>query len=174
MLFTGERNSDIADGEIKPDAPQEQLYDPVRELAVQAAAPVLACDFDGFGDHLDRTQDTVCGRGPLFLLLRTLSMLGGANGTQTAFDTSGNITNDCAFGNSTGETSQFVDGGSNLLASIANLVTGAVVNVPAQTNALNCTNLNVEDVIDQDSNNTTRTLTETEIEDSFNQSHHRR
>jgi hypothetical protein len=88
--------------------------------------------------------------------------------------TEGNITNDCAFGNSTGETSQFVDGGSNLLASIANLVTGAVVNAPVQTNALNCTNLNVEDVIDQDSNNTTRTLTETEIEDSFNQSHHRR
>jgi hypothetical protein len=88
--------------------------------------------------------------------------------------TEGNLTNDCAFGNSTGETSQFVDGGSNLLASIASLVTGAVVNVPAQTNALNCNNLNVEDVIDQDSNNTTRTLTETEIEDSFNQSHHRR
>ena len=87
--------------------------------------------------------------------------------------TEGNLTNDCAFGNSTGETSQFVDGG-NLLASIASLVTGAVVNVPAQTNALNCNNLNVEDVIDQDSNNTTRTLTETEIEDSFNQSHHRR
>jgi len=87
--------------------------------------------------------------------------------------TEGNLTNDCAFGNSTGETSQFVDGG-NLLASIASLVTGAVVNVPAQTNALNCNNLNVEDVIDSDSNNTTRTLTETEIEDSFNQSHHRR
>src|ERR687889_1936551 len=88
--------------------------------------------------------------------------------------TEGNLTNDCAFGNSTGETSQMLDGGSSLLGTIAGLVTGAVANAPVQTNALNCTNLNVEDVIDQDSNNTTRTLTETEIEDSFNQSHHRR
>ena len=82
--------------------------------------------------------------------------------------TEGNITNDCAFGNSTGETSQFVDGGSNLLASIANLVTGAVVNVPAQTNALNCTNVQLKDVIDSGSGNTSATVTEREIEDSFN------
>jgi hypothetical protein len=87
--------------------------------------------------------------------------------------TEGNITNDCAFGNSTGETSQMLDGGSSLLG-LADLITGAVANAPVQTNALNCTNLNVEDVIDQDSNNATRTVDVTEIEDSFNQSHHRR
>ncbi len=88
--------------------------------------------------------------------------------------TEGNITNDCAFGNSTGETSQMLNGGSSLLGDIAGLITGAVANAPVQTNALNCTNLNVEDVIDQDSNNATRTVDVTEIEDSFNQSHHRR
>jgi hypothetical protein len=64
--------------------------------------------------------------------------------------------------------------GNSILATVAGLVTGAVANAPIQTNAANCTNLNVTDVFDQDSNNTTRTLTESEIEDSFNQSHHRR
>ena len=29
--FTGELNSDIGDGKIKPDAPTEQLYDLVRD-----------------------------------------------------------------------------------------------------------------------------------------------
>ena len=88
--------------------------------------------------------------------------------------TTGNVTNDCAFGNTTGESSQMLDQGDSILGTIAGLVTGAVANAPVQTNAANCTNLNVTDVFDQDSNNTTRTLTETEIEDSFNQSHHRR
>ena len=88
--------------------------------------------------------------------------------------TEGNLTNDCAFGNSTGETSQMLDGGSSLLGTIAGLVTGAVANAPVQTNALNCNNVNVEDVFDSNSNNTTREVDVTEIEDSFNQSHHRR
>lgn len=66
----------------------------LRALAEQAAAPLLNCDFDGFQAHLDRTQDTICGRGPLALLLRILSMQGGATGVRTAFDTSGNITDD--------------------------------------------------------------------------------
>jgi hypothetical protein len=88
--------------------------------------------------------------------------------------TEGNLTNDCAFGNTTGESSQMLDGGSSLLGGLAGLITGVVANVPVQTNALNCNNVNVEDVIDSNSNNTTREVDVTEIEDSFNQSHHRR
>ncbi|HUU82835.1 MAG TPA: AmmeMemoRadiSam system protein B [Phycisphaerae bacterium] len=66
----------------------------LRELADQAAAPLLACDFDGFAAHLARTGDTICGRGPVSLLLRILSMRGGAKGVRAAFDTSGNMTNE--------------------------------------------------------------------------------
>lgn len=90
------------------------------------------------------------------------------SGIALADTVEGNISNDCAFGNSTGETSQVLDGGSSLLGDIAGLITGAVTNLPAQTNTGNCTNVNVEDVLDFDSNNTTRERVETEIDDSFN------
>ena len=83
---------------------------------------------------------------------------------------SGNVGNDCAFGNANGETGQVLDGGDGgLLGGIASLITGTVANVTTQANTGNCTNLNVTDVIDSDSGNTTRTIDETEIEDSFNQ-----
>ena len=62
----------------------------LRKLAEDAAAPLLQCDFDGFARHLDETHDTICGRGPISLLLRVLSMQGGATGVRAAFDTSGN------------------------------------------------------------------------------------
>ncbi len=66
----------------------------LRALADQAAAPIMVCDFDGFSAHLETTDDTICGRGPVALLLRILSMNGGAAAVRTAFDTSGNITSD--------------------------------------------------------------------------------
>ena len=66
----------------------------LRELGAKAAAPILACDFDGFAAHLAKTDDTICGRAPVQLLLRILSMQGGAKGVRTAFDTSGNMTDD--------------------------------------------------------------------------------
>lgn len=62
------------------------------DLAEQAAAPILQCDYDGFADHLARTGDTICGRGPVALLLRLLSMQGGAVGVRAALDTSGRMT----------------------------------------------------------------------------------
>ena len=64
------------------------------ELANQAAAPLLVADYDGFAAHLEKTDDTICGRGPIQLLLRILSMLGGAEGTRTAMDNSGQQMND--------------------------------------------------------------------------------
>lgn len=64
------------------------------ELAEQAAAPLLRCDYDGFQTHLEQTRDTICGRGPVALLLRVLSMQAGAQGVRTGFDTSGKQTGD--------------------------------------------------------------------------------
>jgi AmmeMemoRadiSam system protein A len=74
---------------FKEDVPAK-----LRELADQAANPIVLCDFDGFGGHLRKTRDTICGRCPVLLLLRVLSMQGGAKGVRAAFDTSGNLTGD--------------------------------------------------------------------------------
>jgi AmmeMemoRadiSam system protein A len=76
---------------FKDDVPQK-----LADLADRAADPILKCDFDGFVEHLAKTRDTICGRGPITLLLRTLSMRGGASGTRVGLDTSGNITGDWA------------------------------------------------------------------------------
>ena len=73
---------------------REDIPNKISELADQAAAPILRCDFDGFVDHLEKTQDTICGRGPVSLLLRTLSMHAGATAVRTAYDTSGKLTGD--------------------------------------------------------------------------------
>jgi len=81
---------------------------------------------------------------------------------------SGNVSNDCAFGQAGSEVSQNLTGGSSLLG-VAGLVTGLAAPVTTQTQAANCTNVNVSDVFDSESNNTTRTSTRTTIEDSFNE-----
>jgi len=72
----------------------DDVPDKLRELADQAAEPILQCDFDGFAEHLAKTNDTICGRGPISLLLRTLSMHEGGRGVRAGFDTSGNMTGD--------------------------------------------------------------------------------
>ena len=74
---------------FKDDVPNK-----LRQLADQAAAPILNCDFDGFLGHLDGTRDTICGRGPIALLLRILSMGEGATGVRVGFDMSGQMTGD--------------------------------------------------------------------------------
>lgn len=74
---------------FKDDLPKR-----LRELADSAAAPIQNCDYDGFVEHLNKTGDTICGRGPVCLLLRILAMQGGAEGVRAAFDTSGNMQND--------------------------------------------------------------------------------
>lgn len=73
---------------------KEDIRNKLRELAEQAAAPIIRCDYDGFVAHIDKTRDTVCGRGPIRLMLRILSRQGGAQGIRTAYDTSGNIIDD--------------------------------------------------------------------------------
>jgi AmmeMemoRadiSam system protein A len=73
---------------------KDNVPENLRLLADQAVAPILQCDFDGFQNHLNKTRDTICGRGPISLLLRILSMKDSAKAVRAAFDTSGNITGD--------------------------------------------------------------------------------
>jgi len=73
---------------------KDDVENKLRELAEQATAPLLRCDYDGFVAHLNKTGDTICGRGPICLLLRVLSMRAGAQAVRTAFDTSGHQTGD--------------------------------------------------------------------------------
>jgi hypothetical protein len=78
-----------------------------------------------------------------------------------------NVGNDCDFGQTGSQVDQSLIGGNSLVAA-AGAVTGAVIPADAQTQLGNCTNLNVTDVIDSDSNNRTATRTENRTEDSFN------
>ncbi len=80
---------------------------------------------------------------------------------------SGNVTNDCDFSQEGPQVDQTLTGGNSLLGA-ADLVTGAVAPITAQTQAGNCTNVNVSDVVDSNSNNTDYTVTRNRIEDSFN------
>jgi hypothetical protein len=89
------------------------------------------------------------------------------SGLALADTTEGNLTNNCAFGSTTGETSQGLFGGSGLLGALSP-ITGIVGNAPVQTNAANCNNVNLEDLVDSGSGNTTASVTKREIEDSFN------
>ena len=75
---------------------KDDVQKKLTDLADKAAAPLLNCDFDGFAEHLEKTNDTICGRGPILLLLRVLSMGGGggAVAARTGFDTSGHIAGD--------------------------------------------------------------------------------
>lgn len=74
---------------------------------------------------------------------------------------------DCDFSQEGRQVDQTLTGGNSLLGA-AGLVTGAVAPITAQTQAGNCTNVNVSDVVDSDSNNTDYTVTRNRIQDSFN------
>jgi hypothetical protein len=80
---------------------------------------------------------------------------------------SGNVGNDCQFGQGGPQVRSTATGGNSLVGA-AGLVTDAIAPVTAQTQALNCTNLNVSDLVDSNSNNDTRTATSTETDGSFN------
>lgn len=74
---------------FKEDVPKR-----LRELADKAAATIQACDVDGFIEHLAKTGDTICGRGPITLMMRALSMKAGASAVRAAVDMSGNMVGD--------------------------------------------------------------------------------
>ena len=80
---------------------------------------------------------------------------------------SGNVGNDCEFGQAGSQVDQNLVGGNSLLAA-AGAVTGAVAPVDTQTQAANCTNVSLTDLVDSNSNNDTRTSEVTEVDGSFN------
>ena len=84
-------------------------------------------------------------------------------------DTSeGNLKNDCQFGNQSGDATSGIFGGTSLLGAVASPITDVVTNAATQTNALNCTNVNVSDLVDSDSNNDTKSAEKTFVDHSFN------
>jgi hypothetical protein len=85
-----------------------------------------------------------------------------------ADESTGNLKNDCAFGNQGGSPVALADQGNSLLGSLLGAVTAAATDATAQANTANCTNLNITDIIDQDSNNRTKSVDKTTVEDSFN------
>jgi hypothetical protein len=83
----------------------------------------------------------------------------------------GNLTNDCAFGNQGGSPTAGALGGSSLLG-VASPVTSLAADVTSQLNTLNCNNVNVSDLVDNDSNNRRSTESQTHVDDSFNNEGH--
>jgi hypothetical protein len=78
-----------------------------------------------------------------------------------------NVGNDCEFGQEGPAVAQDLTGGDSLVG-VAGAVTGAVAPITAQTQALNCTNVNLKDLVDSGSNNDTATRTETVTRNSGN------
>jgi hypothetical protein len=84
--------------------------------------------------------------------------------------TTGNLKNDCAFGNAGGSPAALAAQGSSLLGVLAP-VTSLAIDATSQANTANCNNVNITDIIDQNSNNRAKSVEKTMIEDSFNQDH---
>ena len=84
-------------------------------------------------------------------------------------DTStGNLKNDCAFGNEGGTPESSAIGGSSLVGDVLGAITSASSSVTSQANTANCTNVQFKDLIDSESNNKSDTRTETKVKDSYN------
>ena len=84
-------------------------------------------------------------------------------------DTSkGNVGNACTFGNASGAARQSITGDQGLLGAVAGVFTGLTTNAATQANTGNCTNVQLKDLIDNGSGNTSKTITKREVEHSFN------
>ena len=84
-------------------------------------------------------------------------------------DTStGNLKNDCAFGNEGGAPEAGAVGGSSLVGDVLGAITSASSSVTSQANTLNCNNVQLKDLVDQGSNNKAETKSETKVKDSYN------
>ena len=81
---------------------------------------------------------------------------------------SGNLGNECPIAQSGQEITDTLTGGDAFALAGGAVVNGPNAPISAPIAALNCVNVNVEDVIDSNSNNSTTTVEETEIEDSNN------
>jgi hypothetical protein len=79
----------------------------------------------------------------------------------------GNLSNDCELAQTGPDIDSPATGGDSLLG-LGGAAANAVAPITAPIQALNCTNIGVSDVIDNNSNNDTRTATRTDIDDSGN------
>ena len=81
---------------------------------------------------------------------------------------SGNLKNDCAFGNEGGTPEAGAFGGSSIVGDVLGAITSASSSVTTQANTGNCTNVQLKDLIDSESNNKSDTRTETKVKGSYN------
>jgi len=64
----------------------------LKKLAMAAAKPIMALDFNGFRKHLTETGDTICGRKPIGVLLCALPH--GSKAAIAKYYTSGDLSGD--------------------------------------------------------------------------------
>ena len=80
----------------------------------------------------------------------------------------GNFSNDCSFENVGGDVEQGLTGGTGGLVDLVGAVTGVAANATTQADTLNCNNVQLKDLVDDNSNNKTESDVETRVEDSYN------
>ena len=85
-----------------------------------------------------------------------------------ASESHGNLKNDCTFANTGGSPEAGAVGGSSLVGDLLGAITSASTDATTQANTGNCTNLQFKDLVDQGSNNRSKTETDTMVKDSFN------
>jgi len=73
---------------------EENVRDNLKALNDLAVQQILEVDLPGWEDHLDQTNDTICGRNAVGLLLEVIQPWDDARGLRVAYDTSGDRTGD--------------------------------------------------------------------------------
>jgi len=76
------------------EIPRDRLPEIIQRLNDMALRKILEVDVPGWDAYLAGTQDTICGRAGIGLLLKILEPLDDVRGSRVAYDTSGQITGD--------------------------------------------------------------------------------
>jgi AmmeMemoRadiSam system protein B/AmmeMemoRadiSam system protein A len=74
--------------------PRDRLPEALQALNAMAVREILEVDVPGWDAFLEQTQDTICGRAGIGLLLKILEPLDDVRGARVAYDMSGQITGD--------------------------------------------------------------------------------
>jgi len=74
--------------------PRDRLPDTLQKLNELAIREILEVDVPGWDAYLEASQDTICGRAGIGLLLKVLEPWDDVCGSRVAYDTSGQITDD--------------------------------------------------------------------------------
>jgi AmmeMemoRadiSam system protein B/AmmeMemoRadiSam system protein A len=73
---------------------RDRVPETLQRLNDLAVREILEVDVPGWDAYLEQTQDTICGRAGIGVLLKILEPWGDVRGTRVAYDTSGQITGD--------------------------------------------------------------------------------